>query len=157
MLLKKFGGRIPNFIVNYLPLFIAAFSTALAEFFASGKAEFSEETFYGGLMSYSLGTIVSVGIRKLLHGEKIDDALLLLVQGVAEKICIENANAEFTKIVGIIKTLMMSNNNDEYSLSAKNDVAAILKTVVKEGVSEMEINSAAEIILLSAQNLIKEK
>ena len=151
-LFKIFGGRIPKFIVNYMPIIIAMAGAAIAELIASGKFSISKEIFYSGLMAYSVGTVVSVGIRKLIRGEKTENSLLMLVQGIAENICVQNAGAEYAEIVNILKTLAQTDRS-----GAKSDITAQLKKVAKENVSDAEILAAAEIILLSAQNLIKEK
>ena len=150
--LKKFGAKIPKFIVNYAPLVIAVIGTVVAELISSGKFKFDKEMFYGALVAYSFGTVISVAIRKLLRGETPDNPLLMLVSGVAENICVKNAGAEYSEIVNILNNLANIDRN-----SAKNDITALLKKAAKEDVSDAEILAAAEIILLSAQNLIKEK
>ena len=151
-LLKKFGAKIPKFIVNYLPLIIAIIGAFIAELIASGKFRLTKEVLYGGLVAYSFGTVMSVGVRKLMRGEVPDNSLLMLVSGIAENICVQNAGAEFSEIVNILNTLGSTDR-----AAAKSDIAAILKKAAKADVSDAEILAAAEIILLSAQNLIKEK
>ena len=107
---------------------------------------------YGGLMAYSFGTVISVGIRKLISGETPENALLMLVSGVAENICVKNADAEYSEIVNILNNLSEIDRKE-----AKKGITALLKKAAKENVSDAEILAAAEIILLSAQNVIKEK
>ena len=151
-LLKKFSKRVPRFIVNYLPLLMAAVGVIIAELIVNKSAELAEESFYEALMAYSFGTVISVAVRKILRGENVDDALLMLVQGVAENLCGENAGEEFMEIVKILTDF---NETDDAFISL--EIASILKKAAKDGVSDADINAAAEIILLSAKNFIKEK
>lgn len=151
-LLKKFGGKLPRFIVNYSPLAVAVIGTIIAELIESGQFKLGKEIFYGGVMAYSFGTVISVGVRKLINGETPENALLMLVSGVAENICVKNAGAEYSEIVNILNNLAAIDRTE-----AKNSITALLKKAAKENVSDAEILAAAEIILLSAQNIIKEK
>ena len=151
-LLKKFSAKIPKFIVNYLPLVIGLLGAFISELIASGKFRFTKEVFYSGLVAYSFGMVMSVGVRKLLCGDMLQNPLLMLVQGVAENICVKNAGAEYAEIVNILNNLETTDR-----ATAKTDIISLLKKAAKDDVSDAEILAAAEMILLSAQNLIKEK
>ncbi|MBO4251953.1 MAG: hypothetical protein J5911_04775 [Clostridia bacterium] len=151
-LLKTFGAKIPKIIVNYAPLPVAVFGAVIAELITSGQFRFTTEEFYSGVMAYSLGTVLSVAVRKLLHGESTESTLLMLVSGIAENVCVKNASAEYSEIVRILDNLADVSRED-----AKEGISSQLKKAAREGVSDAEILAAAEIILLSAQNLRKEK
>lgn len=150
-LLKKFKNT-PQFLVNYLPLLVALIGTIVKDIILSGRVVVTEDVLYVGLMSYSLGTILSVSVQKILSGEKADDALFMLVKGITERICRENSKAEINKIVGIVL-----NAKDENTVSVVNEIVAVLDGVKKDDVSLSEITAVAESILLSAQKLKKEK
>lgn len=149
--LMKFG-KLPKWIENSLPLFIAVIGTVVSDVILNGRAELTEDVFYGGLMAYSLGTILSVSVRKILRGEKADDALFSLVEGITERVCRENSEAELLKITDILRSVATGD-----PVSAKTDIVAVLDGIKKDGVSSAEIAAVAEIILLSAQKLKKEK
>ncbi len=145
-------GKLPRWLENFLPLFVAVMGTILSDVIISGRAELKEDVLYGGIMAYSLGTILSVSVRKILRGEKADDALFSLVEGIAERVCRENSETELYKITDILESTLFSD-----PASAKNNVIAVLNVIKKDGVSSAEIAAVAEIILLSAQKLKKEK
>ena len=147
--LKKIG-KIPQTVANYLPLIIAAVCSVAKDLILSGKATFNQDLLYGALTAYSIGTVISVSISKLIRGEKADDALLALINSLAKRVCRENSQSEFAKIAEI---LSLANDFD----SVKNQVIALLESVKKEDVKDEDITTVAETILLSAQKLKKEK
>lgn len=150
--LKKFGGKLPTFIANYLPLIIAFAAYSVVYLAVYGGIDCFDDLLYGGIFAYSIGTVAAIAAIKLLRGEKADDALFLLVQGVAENILRENSCSEITEIASFLRRI-----SDYGAVSVKQNIVAILKKAAKHGVSDTEIDNIAEIILLSAQSLIKEK
>lgn len=153
LVLKKIKG-VPAFIANYLPLIIAIVLTAVSEFICKGRIEFSETLFYAAITAYSLGTVVAVSVRKLLRGENPSDALFALVQGIAEGILKDGADAAISEIVAILSGAENGSENDE---RVKQDVVSVLSSVKKDGVTLNEISAVAELILLSAKQFVKEK
>lgn len=152
--LKKIKG-VPNPAANYSPLIIALLGTGVTELIADGKIGFSETVFYEAITSYSLGTVISVTVRKILRGEKPSDALFALVQGIAEGVLKDGADAAIYEIVAILSgTTEENDKNDE---RVKQKVVSVLDTVKKDGVSLNEIARVAETILLSAKQFKKEK
>ena len=152
--LKKIKG-IPDFIANYLPLFIAFSGTAVSELIYKGQLEVSETLFYAAITSYSLGTVASVFARKMLRGENMGDALFALVQGIAEGVLKDGADAAISEIVAILSGVTEQiGENDE---RVKQNVVSVLSSVKKDGVTLNEISAAAELILLSAKQFKKEK
>jgi|GEM_PF-3610604 len=152
--LKKIKG-VPDLIANYLPLFIAFFGTVLSELVYKGSIDFSETLFYAAITSYSLGTLVSVSLRKILRGEAKGDALFALVQGIAEGILQDDADAALGKIVAILSDVTEQNGENDERL--KQNVVSVLNSVKKDGVTLDEISAVAELILLSAKQFGKEK
>ena len=144
--------NVPAFVANYLPLIVAAAGTFVGELAASGDIAFSEDAFYESVIAYSLGRVLFVTVRKILDGAKPEDALISLVESLAESVCTENAKTEMEQIARIIRKL----GSTDFS-SLKTEVVSVLKTVAKDGVSKSEIAEVAETILLSAQKLKKEK
>lgn len=152
ILLKKFGKKLPNFIVNYLSLFIAFAAEFVGNLIACGSADFSEELLYGGIMAYSFGTLAQVWITKLISGENAEDELFLLVKKLAEHLCRKNSASELSVIAKLLQNVA---SIDEETLKA--NVIDLLKTRAKNGVSQTEIAATAELILQSAKQLKKEK
>lgn len=152
--LKKIKG-VPDYIANYLPLIVALLGTGVAEIIADGHITFSETAFYTAITSYSVGTLISVFARKTLRGENTGDALFALVQCVSAGVLKDGAEATLHEIVAILSDLIEQNDkNDEL---IKDKVVSVLEAVKKDGVSPREITDVAEIILLSAKRLKKEK
>ncbi|GEM_PF-4456712 len=151
ILLKKFGEKLPNFIVNYLSLFIAFAAEFFGDLIVSGSPCFTEELLYGALLAYSFGTFVQVWIIKLLRGENADNELFLLVKSITENLCGENSATEISAIAKLLKDVASA---DEEVL--KERIVALLKKRAKDGVSETAITSVAELILQSAKQLKKE-
>ncbi|MBP5467559.1 MAG: hypothetical protein J6Y43_08380 [Clostridia bacterium] len=152
--LKKIKG-VPDFVANWLPLFIAFFGTVLSELICKGRTDFSETLFYAAITSYSLGTVASVFARKILRGEAPSDALFALVQGIAEGVLKDGADAAISEIVAILSGVTeTSGENDE---RLKQNVVSVLSSVKKDGVTLDEISAVAELILLSAKQFGKEK
>lgn len=149
ILFKKFGEKVPNFIVNYVSLFIA-FAAEFVGNLVSGNACLSEELLYGALLAYSFGTLAKVWIMKLLQGENVRDELFLLVKSITENLCVDSA----TDISAIAELLRNICSADEDAL--KERIIVLLKRGAKEGVSETAIKSVAELILQSAKQLKKE-
>ena len=148
-------GRIksvPDYIVNYLPLLVAAVGTVILGLILKEEFVFSEELFYESVLSYSAGSVVYVTVKKILRGEKPNDAVLTLVIGIAESICRENARTELKKIAQIVKDCA-----DPESSSVKSEIISLLKSVAKDGVTKAEITDIAQAILLSAQKIGKAK
>ena len=153
--LKKIKG-VPDAVANYVPLIVAVLGTAIAELIADGKIAFSETVLCTTITSYSLGTLVSVFARKILHGENVGDALLTLVKSIVEGVLKDGADAAaLHEIVAILSDF--TKQNDKNYAQIKSKVVSVLETVKKDGVSLQEINDVAEIILLSAKQFKKEK
>lgn len=150
--LKKFGAKIPRFVVNYSPLVVAVLGSVIAELITSGKLQLTKDVFYGGFAAYSVGTVISVAVRKLLRGESDDNVLLTLVTSIAKNICANGSGADCSEIVRILSDLTEKDTEE-----TKVRIITILKKAAKENVSDAEILATAEMILLSAQNLKKEK
>ena len=151
LLLKRFGALLPNFAVNYLPLLISFIAGIALQYAYTGNVEVTEELICGGLMAYSLGTVIAVWIRKLFRGEISEDELFMLVKSIVLPLVNENSAGE---ISAIVKLLRGANAVDNETL--KNRIADLLKKTAKIGVSEAQIAAVAEKILLSA-NSLKEK
>ena len=151
ILLKKFGEKLPNFIVNYLSLFIAFAAEFFGNLITYGNPCFTEELLYGALLAYSLGTLAQVWVVKLLRGENAESELFLLVKSITENICIESAS-ELSAIVKLLKDIASADEN-----ALKERIIALLNKTAKEGVSETEIAAIAELILQSAKQLKKER
>lgn len=149
--LKQLNGRIPHFIANWLPLFLAAICTLLKNLITGEKA-FSENTVYCALFSYSLGTIAAVSLKSVLRGEVPEDAFLMLVKGIAEDVLKENSAAEMAEIADALKNAAASDTDGLREL-----ILSVLKKAAKDGVSQREIAAIAELILQSAKQLKKEK
>ena len=149
LLLKKFCKNRP-FLVNYLPLVLAFIGEIITELILNGEVILSEELFYGVVMAYSIGTLFSVWIKKILRGEMNKDELLLLIKSVAKNLCAENDGAVFSQIAKLLR------NSELNPQSLKEKIIALLEKSVKDGVSKAEITAATEKILLSAKS-IKEK
>ena len=154
LVIKKIKG-IPDFIANYLPLFIAFSGTVLSELIYKGSIGFSETLFYAAITSYSLGTLVSVTLRKILRGEKPNDALFALVQGIAEGVLKDDADGALKKIVALLSGATKQNGENDEGI--KQNVVSVLSSVKKDGVTLKEISAVAELILLSAKQFKKEK
>lgn len=150
LLLKKFGKKLPAFLVNYFPLILAFISEFIADFIVNGGTIAVEEILCGGLMAYSIGTLAAVWLRKLFRGEISEDELLLLIKSVAYNLC--GDNSAVTK--AILNLLRNFSTGDHETL--RKSIALLLKKSAKQGVSDAEITAATEEILLSA-NRIKEK
>lgn len=153
LVLKKIKG-VPAFVANYLPLILAIVLTAVTELILKGQIEFSETLFYAAVTAYSLGTVVAVSARKILRGENPSNALFALVQGIAEGVLKDGADAALKEIVTILSGAGNGGENDE---RVKQNVVSVLSSVKKDGVTLNEISAVAELILLSAKQLKKEK
>ena len=151
ILLKKFGEKLPNSIVNYLSLFIAVAAEFVGNLIVSGSPCFTEELLYGALLAYSLGTLATVWVIKLLRGENADKELFLLVKSITENLCRENSATEISAIAKLLKDIASADEN-----ALKERIVALLKKGAKDGVSETAITSVAELILQSAKQLKKE-
>ena len=151
ILLYKIKG-VPAVVANYLPLVIAAAGTVIGDLIASGEIVFSEDLFYESVIAYSFGSVLFVSVRKILRGENPEDALLVLIERVAESVCTDNAKTAMAKIAEIIRNL----GSIDFA-AAKDEIVSVLKTVAKEGVSKAQITDIAETILQSAQKFKKEK
>ena len=150
LILKKFGKKLPAFLVNYIPPLLAFLGEFTACCIINGKAEINDATLCGGLTAYSLGTLFAGWIRKLFKGEISEQELFSLVKTVAYNLCGED-NAVVSAIIKALKNLSAGD-----LISAKDDIFALLKKAAKNSVSDKEITTATEQILLSA-NRIKEK
>ena len=142
---------VPDCVAVYLPLIAAAAGTIVGELILSGGIVLSEELFYECVISYSLGSVIYVSVRRILRGEKPEDALLTLVKSLAEDVCVESAQAEMAEIARILSEC----ESTDFS-SVKNDVIALLKSAAKEKITDAQISMIAETILLSAQKFKKE-
>ena len=149
ILLKKFGGKLPDFIVNYLSLFIAFIAELIGNIITEGNAGLSEELIYGGLIAYSLGTLVKVWIIKLLSGKAEKTQLFSLIKSITENLFAENSVAAISAIIELLQS-----SDDEETL--KERIIALLKKRAKEGATDNAITSVAELILQSARQLKKE-
>ena len=152
LLLKKFGKKLPAFVVNYLPLILAFISEFIAEYIVTGDAIAVEEVLCGGLMAYSIGMLTAVWVRKLFRGEIEKDELFLLIKSVAGNLCGDDS-AVVNAIVKLLRNFSASTGDHDI---LRKSIALLLKKAARQGVSDAEITAAAEEILLSA-NRIKEK
>ena len=152
LLLKKFGKKLPAFVVKYLPLILAFIAEFVAVMISKDGTIIPEEVLCGGLMAYSIGTLAAVWVRKLFRGEVSKDELFLLIKSVAGNLCGDDSAA----VNAIVKLLRnFSAGAGDHDILRKS-IALLLKKAARQGVSDAEITAAAEEILLSA-NRIKEK
>ena len=149
VLLKKFQDRVPPFAANRLPFLIAVIGTETANLITKGAFAFSEETVCSALLSYSVGTIISVSARKLFRGENVGDTLFSLVTGLIENVCAANDDTVL-KIVGILKEISDAE-------VAKQSIVEEMRKDAKDGVDIAELAAVADTILKSAKRFIKEK
>ena len=150
ILLKKFGGKLPTFIVNYLSLFIAFIAELIGNIITDGNANLSEELIYGGVIAYSLGTLLKVWIIKLVSGKMEKNQLFSLLKSITENLFAENSAAAISAIIKLLQS-----SDDQEAL--KERIIALLKKRAKEDAPDKAITSVAEVILQSAKQLKKEK
>lgn len=149
VILRAFAGKIPDFIVRYAPLALSVVFAVITEAIGTHRISFSEETLSVAVLSYSAGTIVSVAVKRIFHGEKTESPLFMLIEGIIAGLVTDNPAAEIAELV-----LRVSENG--ISETEKN-LTEIMRNSAKDGVTEADISAAVRLILLSADRLLKKK
>ena len=148
-LVNRFSYALPPVITRWLPFIVAAVGAAIGDLVAVGTVCFAEETLYGVIAAYSLGTLISVFLRKIFRGEPLTDAFFALVAGLAEKVCVADENT-----VNAIITILNASSDFE---TAKRNIVDTMRPAAKDGADIAELAAVAEMILISAKRFNKEK
>ena len=143
------SDKIPDFIAVYGSLAFAIVCATVWESVRLQKLLLSEETLSVGVLSYSVGTVISVAVRRIFKGERIESALVMLIEGIVSGLVTESPAAEIAELL-----LLCPENGEAHR---EENVAEILKKNAKDGVSDAEIESVVRLILISADRLIKKR
>ena len=84
--LNKFFEKMPKLLRVYLPFVLAIILYfAFDMIFVLKTFKFRQETFYAGLLSASLSTIICSSVRKLLQGKALNvSKTALLIEGILQ-------------------------------------------------------------------------
>ena len=144
---KVFLSKLKNGIKGYVPFIAGIVITFLYNLIFLGvNSAITEETFYSGLCSGSLGVIIKTAVKKIASGKHVKKSQTsLLIEGIICEYVTENLSVVVTKIE---KTV---NESAPETLTEK--IEGVLSEHVSENISKDEIVNIASILIDAINSL----